>query len=491
MTLQSLLIQAGHLARLVLIIYWAAVLVVILLDNRAPQSTFAWLFVLWAFPLIGLLVYLFFGRGRKAFSSEEKLAQFGIGSYLQENLAPLIAAQDEYIQKIARERPASYQHRLLQLLRRNSASILTAYNEVEILQDASEKYPRLMADICNAQHSIHLLYFIWTEDDFTIQLKEALIERTRAGVKVRALVDQSNFVVSRQYQEDLRQAGVQILPYKVFKSLTRLHTVNYRSHRKTVVIDGKIGYVGGMNLDKEQLPGQNPLGNWRDTHLRMAGEAALALQASFCVSWYNTTHEKITDPAYFPAVEPGSKPFIPVQLTQGGPDSQWKAMQQVYFFMIMAAEKKCYIQSPFFIPDESLLEAIKAAALSGVDVRIICTPRGAKYQIPYRAAYTYFADVARAGAKVYLYGKGYFHAKTINVDATVCAIGTANFDIRSFQLNYETMAVLYDEDKARELEADFMHDLEDCEEWSLEEYNAAPLGRRLVDSVYRLASPIL
>jgi cardiolipin synthase len=348
-----------------------------------------------------------------------------------------------------------------------------------------------MQDIQGAQHSIHLLYFIWTEDEFTLQVKDALIERAKGGVKVRALVDQSSFVVSKKYQEDLLAAGVELYPYLAFKNLKTLHTANYRCHRKIVVIDGKVGYVGGMNLDKEQLPGFHPLGDWRDTHLRLTGEAALALQASFAISWLNTTGEKIVDPVYYPPVSPGSQPFTPVQLTQSGPDSQWKAMQQLYFFMIMSAREKCYIQSPFFIPDESLLEAIKAAALSGVDVRIICTPRGGTYQLPYRAAYTYFADVARAGARIFLYQKGYFHAKTINIDSAVCAVGTANFDIRSFSLNYETMAVIYDDTVAHELEEDFMNDIQNCEEWSLEEYQRSPVWRRLVDSIFRLASPIL
>jgi cardiolipin synthase len=166
-------------------------------------------------------------------------------------------------------------------------------------------------------------------------------------------------------------------------------------------------------------------------------------------------------------------------------------MQQLYFHMIMAAEKTCYITSPFFIPDPSLLEAIRTTALSGVDVRIICTPRGGTYQLPYRAAHTYYADVARAGAKVYLYNNGYFHCKTINIDSAVCAVGTANFDVRSFQLNYETMAVVYDEAVARELEAHFLADLKDSVEWSLEEYEKSPVTRRLLDSIARLASPIL
>lgn len=480
------------------ILAWAAVilsalivLVVILLDNRTPQATFAWLFLIFAFPLAGLLVYLFFGRGHKAFSRENQLARIDMVDLLRENLRTLDTSQQAYVHKIAAEKPASYRHQLLNLVQRNSSSLITAYNQIEILQNATEKYPRLMEDIRTAQHSIHLLYFIWTEDEFTLQVKEALIERAKTGVKVRALVDQSSFVVSKQYQEDLRAAGVEILPYLAFKSLKTLHTANYRCHRKIVIVDGKIGYVGGMNLDKEQLPGFHPLGDWRDTHLRLEGEAAQALQASFAISWLNTTGEKIVDPAYYPPVAPGSKPFIPVQLTQSGPDSQWKAMQQLYFFMIMSAKEKCYIQSPFFIPDESLLEAIKAAALSGVDVRIICTPRGGSYQMPYRAAYTYFADVARAGAKIYLYEKGYFHAKTINIDSAVCAVGTANFDIRSFFLNYETMAVIYDESVAHELEEDFINDLSNCVAWSLEEYQQSPVWRRLLDSIYRLASPIL
>lgn len=481
----------GLLLRFAVFLYVLGVIVIILLDNRTPQSTFAWLFLMLAFPIAGLLVYMFLGRGHKAFSSENNLARIEIGGRLRENLHTLDTSQQAYIQKIATEKPESYRHQLLNLVQRNSSSAITAYNKVEILQNATEKYPRLMEDICAAQHSIHLLYYIWTEDEFTLQVKDALIERAKAGVKVRALVDQSSFVVSKQYQEDLRSAGVELHPYLAYKSLKTLHTANYRSHRKIVIVDGKIGFVGGMNLDKEQLPGFHPLGDWRDTHLRLEGEAAQVLQASFAISWLNTTGEKIVDPAYYPPVEPGSKPFTPVQITQSGPDSQWKAMQQLYFFMIMSAKEKCYIQSPFFIPDESLLEAIKAVALSGVDVRIMCTPRGGAYQVPYRAAYTYYADVARAGAKIYLYNKGYFHSKTINIDSAVCAVGTANFDIRSFFLNYETMAVIYDAAVAKELEADFMNDLLNCDEWSLEEYQRTPLLRRLNDSIDRLTSPIL
>ena len=305
---------------------------------------------------------------------------------------------------------------------------------------------------------------------------------------MRCLFDASGGALSDGYLRDLRDGGVAIHPYLEYRSLTRLHSVNYRSHRKIAVIDGTIGYVGGLNLDKEQLE-PHGFARWRDTHLRIVGEAALALQASFVVSWFNTTGEEVSGPDYYPPSP--TDEFLPVQITQGGPDSQWQAIRQLYFQMIVSAQEKIYLQSPFFIPDESISEALRAAALAGVDVRLMFTPRGGTYQIPYRAARTYFAEVAEAGARVYLYRDGYFHPKTLNVDNAVVAIGTANLDIRSFSINYETMAVLYDAEKARAIEAQFLEDMAHCEEWSLQAYRHAPFGRRLLDSVYRLASPLL
>jgi cardiolipin synthase len=221
------------------------------------------------------------------------------------------------------------------------------------------------------------------------------------------------------------------------------------------------------------------------------GEAVLVLQASFAVSWFNATKERLGDPIYFPKEQPDDLPFTPIQITPGGPDSQWKAMEQLYFFMIMNATSKVQIQSPFFIPDESLLEAIKAAALSGVQVEIMCSLHGTNLELPHRAAFTYYADVVEAGARIYLYRDGYLHSKTINIDSQVCAIGTANFDIRSFYLNYEMMAVIYDEEKASELAADFEKDIQKCDLFSLADYRNAPIWQRLLDAVLRLTSPVL
>jgi len=490
--LSSISITLSEIFKVLVAIYIVIVAVVILLDNRSPQSTFAWLFLMISFPILGFIIYIMFGRGYRAFSHENKLAQIGgRNSLYAQVIKSLLEKQSEYTEIVRRENPESYRQKLLALVKHNSPSLMTIYNRVEFLQDVTEKYPRLLADVQNAKSSIHLLYYIWSEDEFTIKLKDALIERAKAGVKVRALADASCLNVSKEYLQELRDAGVEIYPYLAYMKIGRLHSLNYRSHRKIAVIDGRIGYIGGMNLDKEQLPGGNRLGSWRDTHLRIEGEAALALQTAFAVSWYNQTQEKFDAETYFPKPDIEQFPVSPVQITLGGPDSQWKAMQQLYFFMIMTATRKVQIQSPFFIPDESLLEAIKAAALSGVEVEIMASKHGTAIELAHRASFTYLAEVAEAGAKVYLYNKGYFHSKTINVDSQLCAVGTANFDIRSFSINYEAMAVLYDSDKARELAADFENDKACCEVFSLERYQASPLWRRLLNSTTRLASPIL
>jgi cardiolipin synthase len=473
---------------LLFFVYVVVAAIYIVMENRSPQSTFAWLLLFVFLPLIGVVVYRLFGHGWRAFSKQGELARQELGSEFMRDLRPILGEQLVYSERIARERPASYRKKLMLLVERNSSSILTGCNRVEILQDASQKYPRLLADIQAAQSYVHLNYYIWTEDSFTLQVKAALIDRARAGVEVRCLYDASGGALSEGYRRDLTDAGVEIHPYLEFRKLGHFHTINYRSHRKIAVIDGEIGYVGGLNLDKEQI--EPPVfEHWRDTHLRIVGEGAQGLQASFATSWYNTTGKKVVGATYYPPVE--VEDFLPVQITQSGPDSQWQAIRQIYFQMITSAEERIFLQSPFFIPDETIQEALRAAALAGLDVRLMFTPRGAKYQIPYRAAHTYFRAVAEAGAKIYLYQDGYFHPKTLTIDGAVTAVGTANMDIRSFSLNYETMAVLYDEGKACELERQFLTDMEHCTEWTLEAYKRYSPAHRLVDSVYRLASPLL
>jgi cardiolipin synthase len=247
-----------------------------------------------------------------------------------------------------------------------------------------------------------------------------------------------------------------------------------------------------MNMAEAYLkgPDQGNLTGWRDTHARFTGQAVWGLQASFIIQWYNTTRESLTDPVYFPPLSetPG---YLPLQIVNSGPDAQWKAIRQLYFAMITAAQHHIYIQSPFFIPDDSLAEALSGAARSGIDVKIMLAPDGPDGYFAYRAGFTYAENMAEAGVQIFYYQGDYFHAKTINVDSALCSVGSANMDIRSFAINYELNLLIYDEKTAKKLEQDFVNDLSHCHEFKLKAYKHGNLLGRVRDSLFRLASPLL
>jgi len=472
----------------------------IVLENRRPQATFAWMLLFLALPGVGLVIYTLFGRDRKAFSRERELARQNLQTSATPPLDQLLRRQDAEIGRLETQSPVRRQ--LMSLVRHNSHSALTTCNRVAIQHNAAVHYPSLIDDLKRSRHSIHLQYYIWADDPFTRELKSILIERAANGVEVRLLYDPvgSFFKLTRRYRRELRDGGVQWAPVS---ALYRLHTISYRNHRKIAVIDGRVGYTGGMNIGQEHLDGGPTFGHWRDTQVRLEGEAAAVLQAVFLVDWYNATGEDLFAADQFPVF--GSEAplatsggvgagddYVPVQILTSGPDSQWRAIRQLYFAMIMSAQHRVRLQSPFFILDPTIAEALKAAALAGVEVEVMVSERGEGLnQAPYWAANTYLAEVAAAGVRVHLYGEGYLHAKTISIDGEVCSIGSTNLDIRSFSINYELNAVIYDSDLAQELEAAFERDLESCHPFDAAEYGRRPAPIRLRDSVARLLSPLL
>lgn len=462
----------------------------LLLDNRSPQSTVAWMLLFFTFPVVGVIVYLLFGRDTKAFSRENRLVRQEIGGDLSHVLAPVLSQQDDEIDKLARASDVS-ERKLLRLMRQNSLSTLTVHNCLEILQDAREKYPRLVDDFKAARQSIHLQYYEWAADPLTEKIKSILIEKVNEGVEVRLLYDPigSFTEITWRYIREMRAGGIEMYP---FSPLYRLHTIGYRNHRKIAVIDGQIGYSGGLNIGQKHIDGGYGFKAWRDTHVRVVGEAAAILQAIFVVDWYNATRINLSLPAYFPPLPAeAAQAYLPVQVTLSGPDSHWQAIRQLYFFMILAAEQHVYLQSPFFIIDDSIAEALRAAALSGVQIKIMLAPWGAGNRTPYWAANTYIKDMAEAGIRVFFYQKGYFHPKTLSIDGKICSIGSANMDIRSFSINYEANTVIYDPGIAQQLEADFEKDLEHCTEFDLAEYEDQNIALKLRDSAARLFSPLL
>ena len=457
------------------------------LQNRSPQSTFAWVLLFVLFPPAAFLTYIMFGRGRHAFSRELTTAKLLERSTLADRAAHVVAAQPGAIANLARTQGEFA--RLAAMLWASGRAPLTTGNRLEILQNASEKYPRLLDDIRAASRSVHMVYYEWATDAFTETVGEILREKVQRGVEVRILYDPvgSYFMLKPQYVEGLRRDGIEMQP---FSSVYQLHTLSYRSHRKLAILDGRVGYSGGLNMTEKHLTGPKGFDGWRDTHARVTGQAVTVLQSVFATMWINATGEDLFDEPYFPENE-ASGSGVPIQVVSAGPDSRWETIRQAYLAMIALARHHVYLQSPFLILDTSVAEAMTTAALAGVDVRVMIAPGGGELSPAYRAGMTYAADMARAGVQVLLYQGAYFHSKTICVDSRICSIGSANIDIRSFSINYETNLVVYDEAVTRDLEADFLADLEHCVVFRAADYDAHKTSSRLVDSVMRLCSPLI
>ncbi len=464
----------------------------IILENKSPSKTIAWLLAFLALPILGVLIYLLFGREYRPFSRERKLLQQKLGHHLtqNENVYRFLVDQPKEIQRLIDKYPLVYD-RVLELMRRNLNAPLYPHNTLELLVNAEEKYPRLLADLKNANHSIHMEYFEWASDEVMQEFKTLLICKAQEGVHVRILYDPlgSFSMLSWRYVREMNEGGVRMLPWS---SLYAIHTISYRSHRKIAVIDGKIGYTGGLNMSAEHLRGPHggAFSGWRDTHVRVTGEVVLGLQAGFAVQWYNTSKEELVDPGYYPPVD-GPVNYLPLHIIHSGPDADWKSIRSVYFALITAAQKQIYIQSPFFILDEGLSEAIAGAARSGIDVKIMLAPRGPGIQAPYQAAMTYAAEMAKAGVKIYFYEGKYFHPKTISIDSIICSIGSTNMDIRSFAINYELNLIIYDVATTQKLDAIFCEDLKQCRRFDLQEYKECNVLFRARDSLMRLFSPLM
>lgn len=471
-------------------IYVILTIVFLLLDNRDTSTTFAWIFVFILFPIFGQILYFLIGRNWRHVDRKQRLTRQYVKQQLVEILLPLIDRQQEYTSQLEEAEGTVNKKRLLWLLYRNSNSILTTRNHLDIIQNGKEKFDRLIADLSVAKNAIHMEYFIWRNDPLTRKIKAVLEERARAGVRVRILYDAvGSFPFNQKYLREMRLAGVEIYPYYDFKSPLTIHTLNYRNHRKLVVIDGRIGYTGGMNMGQEYVDGGTRFDAWRDTHMRLEGEAVIVLQAIFITSWLNTTHEDLFDASFFP-MDFKELNNMPIQITTSGPDSEWESIQQLFFSLVTSAEKSVYIQSPYFVPDSSIHTALQTAALGGLDVRLMMAGIPDK-RLPFWSAQTYFEDLLKAGVRIYQYKGGFLHAKMVAIDEEICSIGTANMDMRSFHINYEISTLIYDSKVARGLTQDFERDLELCREITLHDYQRYSHFQKFRNSVARLFAPIL
>lgn len=461
---------------------------VIFLERRNASSTWAWLMVLLFIPVLGFILYLILGQKlrkrklSKLLGDSERIIEATVERQKQELRSRQLTFSDSAMKQ--------YQDMMYMNLN-SSYAVYTSNNTVEIYTDGHRKFDALLEDIGRAKHHIHLEYYIVRDDELGRRLVRALADKAAEGVEVKFLYDHiGSSKLTRRFFSELRAAGGKEaaffpsrIPYLNLK-------INYRNHRKLVIIDGSVGYIGGFNIGDEYLGLSAHFGEWRDTHLRVEGTAVLQMQAQFLMDWNLAASGKMElNEQYFPI--PGhSNGSIGMQIVASGPDSEYQQIKDAYIKMIYSAKKTICLQTPYFIPDESLMTALKIAALSGVDVRIML-PSKRDHFFVYWATHSYLGELLAGGVKCFMYQKGFLHAKTLVIDGQIASVGTANLDIRSFKLNFEMNAFIYDTQTAAKLQRIFEHDSEFCLKLTPELYASRPLMNKLKESVSRLLSPIL
>ncbi|WAA08738.1 cardiolipin synthase [Fervidibacillus albus] len=461
---------------------------VVFLERRDPSATWAWLLVLFFIPLLGFILYLVLGQNlaRKKLFFWEDLKKIGFERKIQQQTEQI--RDGSYPLSTTEEKT----HRdLMNLFLSNNNALLTEDNEVKIFTDGTEKFQSLFRDIEGAKDHIHLQYYIFRDDHLGKELIDLLTNKAQQGVKVRVLYDEmgSRRIKKRSFNK-LIEAGGEVevfFPSKIpFVNLR----INFRNHRKLVIIDGKITYVGGFNVGDEYLGLNQKFGYWRDTHLRIVGNAVHAAQIRFILDWNqaSTRNDIVYMKNLFPDIDHSGN--IPMQIVTSGPDSEWEQIKYGYIKMITSAKKSIYIQTPYFIPDSSILDALRIASLSGVDVHIMI-PNKPDHMFVYWATYSYIGELLKTGVKVFIYENGFIHAKMIVVDEETASVGTANIDVRSFKLNFEVNAFIYHKETAKQLVDIFKKDMELSRKFTYKDYRKRPFIIRFKESVSRLLSPIL
>jgi cardiolipin synthase len=461
--------------------------------RRTPVATLAWVMAVIFVPVAGIVGYLVFGRTRMARSSRrlEKI-------HAQVN--KVITNYD--LPRTVREHrvprpPDSRTPHLLTLSDRISTTPASDHNACVLLVDADDAYDSMEAAILTAKDHIHMEFYIFRDDDSGRRFRDLLTERANADVEVRVVVDAVGSVsLDAEFFDPLLVAGGQFQFFSPVNRLFRLrrpNRIDFRNHRKILVVDGHVGFTGGINIGDEYRGLDEDLGNWRDTHMRIEGPAVLGLQQAFAEDWLWTAQELLSDRRYYPSAAPEAgdvRGTTTVAIVDSGPDRNWMAIHRIHVQAIAMAHQRVWITNPYFVPDRVMEESIVTAALRGVDVRLLVPESGDNALIT-MASEAHFLPLLEAGVRIFRYRGGFVHAKTLVVDRWVGTVGSANMDIRSFQLNFELNAFAFGESFCDELGGQFEQDCLESVEITLEAEQATGYGRRLLRSMARLLSPLL
>lgn len=479
-------LQGGIFGFLSLLITLSVIFIsfVIFLENRHPTQTITWLVVLGSFPLVGFFFYLLFGRNYR------KERMYRKKYFLDKQTFLTVEGEDDPRSEEKRSLMGEHQARLFTLAQKLGNSPISFDTATKVLTNGEETFRHIIEQLNRARHHIHMEYYIVRDDDIGQEIKRVLIEKAQQGVEVRFLYDAvGSWKLSKKYITDMKKAGIETVCFGPVKLPFLNNKFNFRNHRKIIVIDGMIGFVGGLNIGDEYLGRNQTYGFWRDTHLMLRGEAVRSLQLIFLQDWYYmTNHSFLTAEYLSPQVD--EKNHGGVQLIAGGPDNEWSVIKNIFFSMITSAKESVWIASPYFIPDEDIFSALKVAALSGIDVRLLVPNRPDK-RIVFHASRSYFPELLEAGVKVYEYERGFMHSKIVIVDHELASIGTSNMDMRSFHLNFEVNAFLFRTKSTQKLVAEFLNDLEYAKQLELDSFRKRHIGLRLIESTARLLSPLL
>ena len=464
----------------VYVVVTLAAMVAVLMDNGQPAKTMAWIMVLIFLPVVGFVLYFFFGRNTR---KERMISQRSLDQLTKRSMLEFAEQKDL---KIPDEQEA-----LVKLFTNQNWALPFKDNEVDIFTNGYDFFHSLLRDIGKAKHHVHIDSYIFNDDALGYMVSDELIEKAQQGVEVRVIYDDVGcWNVKSDFFERMREAGIEVHAFMPVKFPAFTGKVNYRNHRKLCVVDGKTGYIGGMNIATRYIQGRSGRA-WRDTHLRIRGGAVYGIQRAFLVDWYFVDRTLISNRRFYPDVSEKIRNDCLIQIVTSSPISPWPDIMQGYVRILLQAKHYVYMETPYFLPTEPVMFAMRTAALAGVDVRLMI-PYKTDAKLVEWASRSYVTQTVESGVKVYLYKAGFNHSKLLVSDDALCTVGSTNIDFRSFENNFESNAFIYDVQMARRLKEVFLQDVRE----SVLLEDVKDLGhltfiQHLWESLVRLVSPLL
>lgn len=462
------------------LVYLAVILftiVIVLLDNRNPVKTMAWVLVLVFLPVVGLAFYFFFGRNTR---KERLISKKGFSRLSKRQMAEY-QAQEALGDFTGRNQLIPFFHRV-------SNALPFEGNDVQVFTDGYSMYQELFRRIAKAKHHIHLEFYIFENDAVGRLLRDLLIDKAREGVSVRLLYDDVGcWDVNPMFYDEMLCEGIEVRSFLKVRFPQFTSKVNYRNHRKLAIIDGKVGFIGGMNIALRYLKGV-PWGVWRDTHICLKGKAVYGIQTAFLTDWFAVDRTLLTSAQYFPKMDTVGTSVA--QIVTSDPVGEWHDIMLGLVKAISCAQRYIYVETPYFLPTEQVMAAFQTAALSGVDVRLMI-PKKADAFITHKGTMSYLDELMKSGVKVYFYRAGFLHSKLWVADDEWASVGSTNLDFRSFEHNFEANAFFYDEKTVCTMKEIFLEDMKKCMTLSQKIWDKRSFKNKIVESVVRLLAPLL